>query len=87
MSKFYRVKKDTFLWDEGAIIKSEGNGYTPIEDIWNKTKDQTEYITDKIVEYPSNTDSFERVYPDNLKGGIYRTADKLREVYKTAFKE
>jgi len=49
--KYYRVIKDTFLWEKGAILKqcTNGNhGYEPIEDIWNKTENQTEYITTKL---------------------------------------
>lgn len=63
MTKYYRVKKTTFMWDEGAILSSEGNGYRPIEDLWNHVELDTEYITDHIIENPINKDFFERVYP------------------------
>lgn len=89
-NKYYRVKKDTFLWKEGAILKddaegSTGKGYRAIEDIWDRVRVGGEYISSHIIENPINADFFERVYPDNLKGNVYRTADKLREVYKKSF--
>jgi hypothetical protein len=89
MDKYYRVLKDTFLWGEGAIISDandRGHGYRPISDVWNKTKDQTEYITTNIIESENNKDYFERIYPDTLKSDIYRTAEQLKELYKSAFK-
>ena len=90
---FYRVKKDTFLWKEGAILKLENyangiRGYIPIEDIWNVAKGQkTEYLTAFIIEDPINEEYFERVYPDTIGGKIYRTKDQLVEAYKGAFKK
>lgn len=91
MEKFYRVKKDTFLWEEGAILKREGHlasgkgGYSPIEDIWNKVHTNGEYITSPIIE--GNPEWFERVYRDDLKGNIFRTADQMRDAYKEMFKQ
>ena len=92
--KYYRVKKDTFLWKAGAIIKlnpelsTSKGGYLPIEDIWNVVSAVgNEYITAPVIEDPANSDWFERVYPDNLKGSLYRTKDQLIELYKGAFKE
>lgn len=81
--KYYRVKKDTFLWAEGAVLKINDNGYIPIEDIWNKTEDQTEYITCRLVE--KNPEWFERVYKDDLKGLYYRTKDQMVELYGKTF--
>jgi len=88
MEKYYRVLKETFLWSEGAIISDKeeiGHGYKPIQDIWNKTKEQTEYITAKIIEAKENADFFERIYPDTIKGNIYRTAEQLKKLYKDTF--
>lgn len=86
MSKYYRVLKDTFMWKEGAIISNgdDSSGYVPIEDIWNVFEDQTEYISHSIIE--NNSEWFERVYRDNLKGNVFRSADKLKEIYKKKFK-
>lgn len=91
MEKFYRVKKDTFLWAEGAILKHQSHlasgkgGYEPIEDIWNAAGVGNEYITASIIE--ANPEWFERVYRDDLKGNIFRTADQMREAYKEMFKQ
>jgi len=83
--KYYRVKKDTFLWEEGAVLKSDGNGYRPMEDIWDTTPfNGSEYISDKIVE--NNPDWFERVYTDNLEKMVFKTKEQLKEVYNK-FKE
>ena len=84
MTKYYRVKKDTFLWEEGAIISNTNTsgGYSPVEDIWNKTKDQNEYITSKIIEDDINSDFFERVYADNLEKMIFKTKDQLKDAFK-----
>lgn len=91
MDKYYRVKKDTFLWKEGAILKySDGvsnGGYEPIQDIWDVANNEGEYISSQIVEDPVNAEYFERVYPDTIKGNVFKTADKLRAQYKKAFVE
>lgn len=90
MTKYYRVKKDTFMWLTDAIISDkgdEGHGYRAIEDCWNKVELKTEYISSHIVEDKENSDFFERVYLDTIKGNIYRTADKLRELYSNSFKD
>lgn len=77
------------MWEEGAIISNKCNTgqYVALEDIWNKIPDMTEYISDSIIEDKVNKDYFERVYPDTLKGNIYRTSDQLKKVYKDSFKE
>lgn len=91
MTKFYRVKKDTFLWKEGAIIKhnsSRGSvgGYDAIEDIWDMTPETNqEYISTKIIEHEANSEFFERVYPDSISGKFYRTKDQLISSYKDSF--
>ena len=86
MVKHYRVKKDTFMWKEGAIIMSNGDGYRPIEDIWNAVPLGSEYISDHIIEHPDNSDFFEKVYPDTVTGNLYRTKEQMLNLYKTAFK-
>ena len=87
--KYYRVKKDTFLWKEGAILKNNydnGKGYKAIQDIWNSTEALgEEYISHRIIEAEDNKEWFENVYPDSLKGSIYRTKDQMVEFYKGAF--
>jgi hypothetical protein len=87
-TKHYRVVQDNFLWKEGAILKHNGsNGYEPIEDIWDSTPSNgSEYISTRIIEHPDNAAFFERVYKDDLAGNVYRTAEKMRTMYKDAFK-
>lgn len=90
--KYYRLKKDTFLWREGAILKfspslGRAAGYLPIEDIWNTTGHQTEeYISAPIIEHPDNAEYFERVYPNTLGGKLFHTKDQLLEIYNKSFK-
>lgn len=87
MTIYFRVKKDTFLWAEGAILSDKGDGcILPIEDIWNKTKNQNEYITRRIIEDPNNADYFEKVYKDSITGNLYKTKDQLVDMFKEAFK-
>lgn len=86
MDKFYRVKKDNFLWKEGAILKLQGNGYRAIEDIWNSTPQiGEEYISTRVIECPTNVEYFERVYPDTITGRVFKTKDQLIEIYKSSF--
>lgn len=79
------------MWLKGAILEFEKDngtkgGYTAVEDIWNKVDLKTEYISGHIVENQKNSDVFERVYQDTIKGGLYRTADQLKEAYEKSFK-
>lgn len=88
--KLYRVKKDTFLWDEGAIIvgtkrDSCTTGYEAVSEIWNKIDDQDEYISEKII--INNPDYFERVYEVNaLSKVLYKTREEAKEYMKKLHK-
>lgn len=85
--KYYRVKKTTFLWKEGAIIHDQEKGhYVGIEDIWDVVSKQNEYISAVIIEHPDNAEFFERVYPDTLKGKLFHTKDQLVNLYNNSFK-
>lgn len=90
MEKFYRVKKGTFLWEEGAILKfnpalgSGAGGYEAIEDIWNVIT-IVDWITKAVVEAKENEEYFERVYPDTISGKLYKTKDQLVESFKSSF--
>jgi hypothetical protein len=94
MEKYYRVLKDTFMWEEGAILKlnkdlnsfDDEGGYEPIEDIWNTTPENNEYVSTSIIENEKNSQYFQRVYKVGLKGMIFNTADQIKEKYKTKFK-
>jgi hypothetical protein len=91
-TKYYRVKKDTFMWREGAILQynqalgSDG-GYEATEDVWDAIKLDGEYISTRIIESEENSQFFERVYPDTLKGNIYRTKEQVIELYNKSFKK
>lgn len=91
MSKrYYRVKKDTFLWLKGAIIESENSGgYTAISDLWNATdKLDGEYITCKIIEAADNSEWFERVHEVSVLGKAkYLTTAMAREAHDELYKE
>lgn len=88
MPKFYRVKQDTFMWKEGAIISDKNPGqYSSVEDIWDVCPPvSSEYISPAIIEHPDNENFFERVYPDTISGKLFRTKDQLVTLYETAFK-
>lgn len=83
MSKFYRVKKDTFMWEAGAILENNvngGDGYTAINDIWHVAELGTEYISARIIE--KNPEWFERVYPVNLLSKVvYKLKAEAKEAY------
>lgn len=89
MNKYYRVIKENFLWEVGAILEfsnkyiSGDGGYLPIEDIWNKTEDQADWITTSVIE--DSPEYFERVYRDNITGKVFKTAEQLKQTYSKAF--
>lgn len=89
MKKYYRVKVSNFLWEEGAIITSNesGSGYIPIEDIWDTTPfNHSEYISKAVIEHENNSQYFERVYTDDIKGKCFKTLDQMKQAYKEKFK-
>lgn len=62
--KYYRVLKDTPLWNEGAIISNEvSSRYSAVNDLWDALDLNNEYLTCHIIESPNNSQFFERVYP------------------------
>ena len=87
MTKYYRVKKNTFMWEEGAILKlnygsgSDG-GYMAISDLWDASEYvDDEYISKKIIEDKSNSEWFERVYSINLlKSTVYKIKEEAIEI-------
>ena len=79
--KYYRLKQDTFMWDKGAIIQSNGDGYRTADDIWNRVKLGNEYISEHIIEDDGNADFFERVYPVNLLSKtVYKIKAEAKEM-------
>ena len=84
MKKFYKVKKENFLWDVGAILAEGNNGYSPINDIFAKNespkKDDHEVISFYIVE--NQPEYFERVYEVNLLTKIvYKLKEEAKEIF------
>jgi len=79
MKKYYRVKKDTFIWEKGAILHQEGSGYVAVEDVWNTVNIENEYISSSIIE--SQPDWFERVYESKTEKALFVTADGLKKAY------
>lgn len=87
--KHYKVIKENFLWEVGAILEptsncSEYKGYEPIDEVYKK-HDGGEYISKNIVE--NSPDYFQRVYKvDLLTRTVYETKEKAKELLEKAFK-
>lgn len=88
--KFYRVIKENFLWEVGAILElidSDG-GYRPLDrnDIWDMSEfNGAEYISARIVE--NSPDYFERIYTVNLLSQtFYKAKAEAKEIINKAFK-
>lgn len=87
MTKYYKVIKPTFMWEQGAIISNGNDGvYRAIEDIWNKVTLGTEYISAHIIENKDNADFFERVYPSQTDKTIFLTKEVLKKAYESFIK-
>lgn len=89
--KLYRVKKDTFMWLKGAIIKltSEGSdgGYIAISDLWDVVPLNGEYISRRIIEHPDNSEFFERVHDVTVLGKLrYLTTPEARKAHEELYK-
>lgn len=89
--KFYRVKKDTFMWAKDAILELDPDigskgGYIAITDLWDNVELDGEYISSRIIE--AQPDWFERVYEMSKFGkAVYVTKDKARQMATKFFKE
>lgn len=63
--KYFRVRTNTPLWKEGAIISNQDEDhrdeYHAITDVWDNTELDGEYLTDHIV--INQPDWFEEVKP------------------------
>ena len=86
MPKYYRVLKDNFLWEVGAILEEGRSGYQPVDEVFCKTEHTSEYITNGIIE--NQPEWFERVYKiDGLTKATYVLKDKARELLKRDYQE
>lgn len=80
MIKFYRCKRDNFLWKEGAILYSTFHlfaerEYRPINSHWNQLKDCYQSLKANVVE-----DSPADFEPVSIKKGfppIFTLADPV----------
>jgi len=87
MSKYYRVKQDTFMWDKGAILKKDEDGYRSISDLWNHVDIGEEYISKYIIEDKDNADFFERVYEVSVLGKAkYLAKDAAKAAHEALHK-
>lgn len=89
MEKFYRVKKDTYLFTSGAILSNKENStqYKAIDDIWHvegndilkKFLDGQPGVAADVVE--NSPDWFERVYKvSSIRGMAYVAKNKMKEL-------
>lgn len=87
MEKFYKVIKENFLWEVGAVLKqnSNSNGYVPVDDIYKNHEDSNEYISAKIIE--ASPEYFQRVYKVNLVTQVvYEVKEKAKELVDKQYK-
>jgi hypothetical protein len=88
-TRYFRAKKDSFLWVAGAIIKKEDDekGYAPIDDsrVWDVTEvNNGEYITANIIE--NCPEWFEEVYKINMiTRCIYKLKAEAREILNAEY--
>jgi len=79
--KFYKVIKENFLWEVGAILKMKfgDSGYVPIDDIFRIHEDSDEYISTNIIE--NSPKFFERVYKINLISSVvYKIKEEAKKM-------
>lgn len=90
MARFYRVLKETPLWEEGAIISndSDSGGYRPVDELFVKEIDGVNlrwYEGAAAVE--KQPEWFERVYKVSvLKKVQYLAKDAAKKVMKDQYK-
>lgn len=88
-TKFYKVLKDTPLWEAGAVIQfcpelgSKG-GYVAVEEIFNKEFTGKEFLGRRIVE--NSPEWFQKVYKVNLlTKAVYRVREEAKELFNKEF--
>lgn len=92
-SKYYRVKKETVAWNEGAVLEYDGsNQYKPISDLWDtdardrgvklgRSYAECDYIVENSPEW------FERVYDVTVLGKVkYLVKDAAQKAYSELHK-
>lgn len=79
--RYYRAKKDSFMWDEGALLKCDDDEHcVSIDSVWNACESAgDEYISESIIK--AQPDWFERVYPVNLlTKTVYKPKAEAKEL-------
>lgn len=90
MKKYYRVIKENFLWEVGAVIAQNscgdtGEGYSPVDEVFRNEHLPSEYISNPIIE--NTPEYFERVYPVNLLSKtVYKAKQEAKEMLQKEYK-
>jgi hypothetical protein len=88
MEKFYKVIKENFLWEVGAILKpaSNGRGYDAQDELYAKDEAASnEYVSTAVVE--GQPEYFQRVYKVNLvTQTVYEVKERAKELLEAQFK-
>jgi len=87
--KYYRLVKDTPRLLSGAILRSDGDAYKPISDVWDTHDDDPNSEAGYrgwVVEH--SPEWYERVYEVSAFGKLkYLTKDAARKVSDQLFKQ
>ena len=87
-TKFYRVKQNVPSLDAGAIIKFDGDRYTPVNDLYNTEAgdlivEKNGRITFNSIAVEKSPEFFERVYEVKLLSKIvYKLKAEARELFQ-----
>lgn len=87
--KHYKVLKDNFLWEVGAIIELRNDKYHALEgvDMWDKVDDVKDQSVHKDIVEKSPT-WFEKVYPVNLlTKTVYKAKAEAQEIWNKVYKD
>lgn len=91
MTKYYKVIKENFLWDVGAIICDEKHNdqFKPLDEqtIWDKTEfNDSEYISGRIVK--NCPEYFAEVYKVNLlTKSVYLAKEEAKQIIQKSYYE
>lgn len=89
MSKYYRVLKETPIWEEGCILSNDSGHYKPISDLWVKDiKGVDEAWWEGAAAVENQPTWFQRVYEVSVLGKAkYLTKDAAKDAYAKLHKE
>jgi hypothetical protein len=76
------------MWEEGAILKSDGDGYRAISSLWDRVPLSNEYISDRIIEHPDNADLLQEVWPiGKFEKAVFGTRKQAQAAAAALYKE